>query len=281
MFTFQECFKSLNSVLLVHGLSGYIFNEWNRKRLWYIGLVICTGFWFYGCRTFYEFFSFNFLQLQESFDFTRVFNFIDGQLWILATFNTQFIGLRYHHTLKTMIVAIRRPNLRTHHKFLFDLILVTVVAYAYLMIPYFRYIYDSSDGFDWVLVTTTGYQFAVLSIEQIFAVLMIFQVSKNFGSPDLGDLNTAFSGFDANFKVFRKVVKTFEFGIVIHLFNLLLGLTFILFTGFVQQQAAVAIFEYLIWDITFFITLICVNWIHRASKEVIHSLLVCSKRWLV
>lgn len=275
MFTFQETFRSFNYILLLHGATSYVFvgSWWHHpRRLFLIEVVTCIGFVLCVIPSIIRVHSNNFTKLQEEFVFSRVFSLVDWNTWIVSTVNTHIIGLVYLSTLRQtlkLLVTISQPDVQARVKVFFDASMAIMLVYIYIAIPYIESNFDSYDSGDWMLMAIYCYQMTVISVEQIFVLIVMYQVKCNLGSPNLSDLRTTFRCFDLNLKIYRKVVRVFGITTIIHLFNLLLGTTFSIFTGFVEGNIWVAINEYFIWDINFLVTIMSVHCMHNASIEVI------------
>lgn len=274
MASFQTSFHSLNWVLLFHGISGYIFiNTWNRRRLFFFEVVVCTIFWVLTLPNLIGFLIFNCMNIRENI-FRYTFNIIDDFSWMATTAIIHLVSLFRHEKLQKVqqdLLLISSPDLRFKNKFLFQLSLASTMAYAYGVIPLIRHNYDSGNGVDLKLLAIYCYQLALTILESIYVFLIVWQVKKNFSTLQykLSCFRTTFDKFDVNLKVYRNTVQIFQFMIVLYLFNLILGITFCLFNGIVANQLEIAFYEHFIWYVSFIIILGCCVQMDGASKQVI------------
>lgn len=172
-------------------------------------------------------------------------------------------------------MSVSRAQFKGVTKTLFVLLCTAICCYAYIFVPYIRWGYDGRNGVETLTFVIYCYQVAHLTFEQVYLYLIIYQVKNNLGflkSSNLtSNVRVTLEMFEVNLEVYQQISQFFGFMITTYLFNLLIGLTIIVFVGFVQNQIGLMLLEHLLWDCPFLIMVFSVKWMHQASYEVMQS----------
>lgn len=269
-YTFLECFGVFNWILMFHGLSGFIFNEWNRYRLTLIGVVICSTFWIIGSIQFVEFFIFN-LNRSDDNRFDRINNLIDEFRWNFTALNTHcvniFLSGKVQVVLKPLLTS-SGANICKRTKILFHLTLYCSLFYFYVVVLGLRWNYQTNNGNTLAILPFYCFLTCTMFLDQLFLFILVWQVELNLRSLNFFNIPASVRLFDLNLDVYEDILALFSRMILLYLLNLLIGTTFYIFVGCFQQQWQMGFYEHFIWEWTWLVLILCIYGIHRVSWQV-------------
>lgn len=271
-YTFHECFGLFNFILLFHGLSGFIFNSWNRDRVMLIGSVITIIYWAASGFQLIKLFVFNTSRMQEDI-FIRIFNLIDVVRWSVVIFSLHFLNFFKTKKLRCLIqqfFATKRIKIPQRVRFLFNCALILILSYFYCGVLAFRWNYSNNNGVNQFDILIFCFQICVALFEQIFMVILMYQLILNLENILVNPKNVRkmLDLFQENFEIFEELMAFFGKTMVLYLLNFFFGVTFFLFSGFVLERWRRAFCEQLIWDGSYFFMIGCIYCIHQVSHKV-------------
>lgn len=276
--TIPEIFEFFNWILLIHGLTGFMYKP-NNRFIYIYGFVFLIFYWILNIsQLLYYFIKDNKSTHHDLFAY--YFDLHDHISWILTTFNLHYLSLVSGHKIQKLIMKMCSEDCYklTRISFLkiLNCIIFLVCLYSYIGIPflehfnpYFRWYYELfvTNGISLMLLYC--YKVSIIFYQQIFMFIILFLIYKNLKAFKLnGNSIKIIESFDINLKLYRKVMELFGKAIVLNVYCFFIGMTTSIFFLVVEQNFTLAFNEYIIWYMGFFVSFVLIPLIHKLSSEV-------------
>lgn len=268
-YTYHASFGLFNWVLLLHGLSGFIFNTWNRSRLVLIGSVICITFWLTGGWQYINSFVFSSVHLEDDL-FVHFFNLIDTTRWAAVTLNTHFLNFfksnELQNLMRNLFALSSTKNVRFNVKFFFNCIIGFILSFYYCGLLLLRWHYVNNNGVNWFVLPIYCFQVCTILFEQIFMLIVLYQLKHNIQVTI--SIRPMVENFGKHLDLCKKVLSIFGRTIFFYLLNFMIGTTFYTFTGLVDGRWKRVFYEQIVWDGSFVLVIGCIYFVNEVSLEV-------------
>lgn len=263
---FHQTLWLFDQFCLVHGATGLILSK-NHRFVSIFGALFCTIFLSFS-GYFYAKYMYHFSLMFDEDPFGIFIRLTDGFLWICITFSTNYLNVVLKSKFKSTfeeLMKVSDANLSENVKTFLNFIVILVPFYAYFVIPFIKRKFNFQTIEQWNILWVCCYEFCAIIYQQIFCIMIVYQVKRNF---ETMKYYRSLNDFNVNLKAFKTILRYFQEIFMLVVFYYSLGLANSIFLMFVEGDVKSAVFSYMIWHFPIVPILVFIWVCHLTAEQV-------------